>query len=154
MKGDGALAAVVWLPRSTILLNGMTDDGAVRSVDEEDGVRIGHKTHWLAGGGGTSVVLVALGGSASIGGSSVARRSSVRSWWGEAEVEGGAETWTAVRRRCWRHALTSVNYGLGERMGEGWDVEWIWQRQGGGDMGGMRDFWIRPVQSVGWINWL
>jgi hypothetical protein len=55
----------VWLLRSAILLGGMTDDGGVWPVDEEDGVP------------------VALGG-----GSSVSHRTSVRSQWGRQKWRG------------------------------------------------------------------
>jgi hypothetical protein len=64
-EGGWSVAAAVWLLRSAILLDGMTDDGGVWPVDEEDGVP------------------VALGG-----GSSVSHRTSVRSQWGRQKWRG------------------------------------------------------------------
>jgi hypothetical protein len=43
-----------------------------------------------------------------------------------------------------------VNCGSRARMGEGCGMDLA--AAGGGDMGGVRDFRIGPVQSVGWIN--
>jgi hypothetical protein len=65
-----SVAIAVWLPRSAILVSGMTDDGGVQSIDEEDGVP------------------AALGSGASIGSSSVACCSSVRSRWRRQQWRG------------------------------------------------------------------
>jgi hypothetical protein len=69
-EGGWSATTAVWLSRSAVLLSGMINDGGVWSIDEEDGVP------------------VALGGGASVGGSSVARCSSVRSRWGRQKWRG------------------------------------------------------------------
>jgi hypothetical protein len=69
-EGGWSATTAVWLSRSAVLLSGMINDGGVWSIDEEDGVP------------------AALGGGASVGGSSVARCSSVRSRWGRQKWRG------------------------------------------------------------------
>jgi hypothetical protein len=122
----------VWLPRSAILLCGMTNDGGVRFVDDEYGVP------------------VVLGGGASVDTSSVACCSSVRSRWGRRkwrgsrEVDGG-ETLVPAAAACSSLHEFWIGGKNGGGEGHGMDLAKVGVGGGGRNMGGVHDFWIGPV---------